>query len=119
MMEPTSKAEVVAFEHWLQADPAHARAYDEVQSISSLGTRLPSRLLARSSARTPSRLRPTFGLALVVVCLLLAGLWLTNPGAQPAYAAVSNPGPSARKTVVSGKSVSVRVDIGGRRIFKK
>src|SRR3546814_18067613 len=68
MMEPTSKAEVVAFEHWLQADPAHARAYDEVQSISSLGTRLPSRLLARSSARTPSRLRPTFGLALVVVC---------------------------------------------------
>src|SRR3546814_13510514 len=28
-------------------------------------------------------------------------------------------GPTARKSVVSGKSVSVRVDLGGRRIIKK
>src|SRR3546814_9062503 len=95
-MEPTSEAEVTAFEHWLQADSAHAQAYEEVESISSLGERLPRRLLAKSSARTPARLRPAFGLALVAVCLLAAGLWLTNPGIQPAYAAVSNPGPSVR-----------------------
>src|SRR3546814_10441917 len=80
MMEPTSEAEVTAFEHWLQADSAHAQAYEEVESISSLGERLPRRLLAKSSARTPARLRPAFGLALVAVCLLAAGLWLTNPG---------------------------------------
>src|SRR3546814_12577188 len=29
------------------------------------------------------------------------------------------PAPRARKSVVSGKSVSVRVDLGGRRIIKK
>src|SRR3546814_20153352 len=74
MMEPTSEAEVTAFEHWLQADSAHAQAYEEVESISSLGERLPRRLLAKSSARPPARLRPTFGLALLAVCLLAAGL---------------------------------------------
>src|SRR3546814_14675739 len=30
-----------------------------------------------------------------------------------------SPSPSDRKSVVSGKSVSVRVDLGGRRIIKK
>ena len=96
MMEPTSEAEVAAFEQWLQADAAHAQAYDQVQSISSLGARLPHRLLRGSSAPASPRLRPAFGLALVVVCLLAAGLWVTNPAAEPAYAAVSNPGPSVR-----------------------
>src|SRR3546814_11594894 len=95
-MEPTSEAEVTAFEHWLQADSAHAQAYEEVESISSLGERLPRRLLAKSSARTPARLRPAFGLALVAVCLLAAGLWLPNPGIQPAYAPGPNPAPSRR-----------------------
>src|SRR3546814_14136545 len=95
-MEPTSEAEVTAFEHWLQADSAHAQAYEEVESISSLGERLPRRLLAKSSARTPARLRPAFGLALVAACLLAAGLCLTNPGIQPAYPAVSHPNPSVR-----------------------
>src|SRR3546814_10207770 len=70
MMEPTSKAEVVAFEHWLQADPAHARAYDEVQSISSLGTRLPSRLLARSrSEEHTSELQSLMRNSYAVFCL--------------------------------------------------
>src|SRR3546814_20747315 len=35
---------------------------------------------------------------------------------QPAQSA---PAPVARKRVVSGKSVSVRLDLGGRRIIKK
>src|SRR3546814_4617838 len=87
------------------------QAYEEVESISSLGERLPRRLLAKSSARTPARLRPAFGLALVAVCLLAAGLWLTNPGIQPAYAAVSNPGPSVR-AVRLGDGTRVILDEG-------
>src|SRR3546814_13649392 len=39
-------------------------------------------------------------------------------GAIVAYSFMDLPGESDRKSVVSGKSVSVRVDLGGRRIIK-
>src|SRR3546814_20112089 len=41
-----------------------------------------------------------------------------QPGASPQGAARGSRGQD-RKSVVSGKSVSVRVDLGGRRSFKK
>src|SRR3546814_17554793 len=43
---------------------------------------------------------------------------LRRPCPFPAFSPGSAPGPD-RKSVVSGKSVSVRVDLGGRRLIKK
>lgn len=96
MLEPTSADEVAAFEAWLDEAPEHARAYHEVQRVSSLSTNLPSRLLHDEPAASTWRLRPALGLAAAIVLMVLAGLWLVAPGAQPAYAAVSNPGPAIR-----------------------
>ncbi len=96
MLEPTSADEVAAFEAWLDEAPEHARAYHEVQCVSSLGANLPRRLLHDEPATSTWRLRPAFGLAAAVVLMILAGVWLVAPGAQPAYAAVSNPGPAIR-----------------------
>src|SRR3546814_20213196 len=58
--------------------------------------------VARSSARRDG------------ICRCLA--WPACAGAAPGGRA---PSVSDRKSVVSGKSVSVRVDLGGRRIHKK
>src|SRR3546814_11611466 len=46
---------------------------------------------------------------------------LVDAGAVELYdlLAIDSISPSARKSVVSGKSVSVRVDLGGRSILKK
>src|SRR3546814_19074053 len=44
--------------------------------------------------------------------------WTSPLGKLPALKARKRPSPD-RKSVVSGKSVSVRVDLGGRRIIKK
>src|SRR3546814_13490597 len=41
------------------------------------------------------------------------------PNLQNRIAIVTGAAPGDRKSVVSGKSVSVRVDLGGRRIIKK
>src|SRR3546814_16861327 len=43
----------------------------------------------------------------------------SRTGCRPAGGTRSPPGPADRKSVVSGKSVSVRVDIGGRRLIHK
>lgn len=96
MMEPTSDAEVAAFEEWLEAAPTHAQAYDEIQSLSSLGAKLPRQLLDESPASSRWAFQPAFGFAAAILIMFVAGLWLDAPGAQPAYAAVSNPGPSIR-----------------------
>src|SRR3546814_20173932 len=40
-------------------------------------------------------------------------------GVNPAWRVMRYPPSSDRKSVVSGKSVSVRVDLGGRRIIKQ
>lgn len=96
MLEPTSADEVAAFEAWLDEAPEHARAYHEVQCVSSLGANLPNRLLHDQPAASTWRLRPAFGLAAAIVLVVLAGVWLVAPGAQPAYAAISNPGPAIR-----------------------
>src|SRR3546814_19076732 len=61
-----------------------------------IGTLLPMALA--TSAQTPLR-------------------WNVQPA--PSTAATPQPLPTDRKSVVSGKSVSARVDLGGRRIIKK
>lgn len=96
MSEPTSDAEVEAFENWIRSDPAHSKAYDALEPVSLLGSRLPHRLLDQPRRHWSSRLRPAFAYAAVVVLLLGGGFWLTSQGARPAYAAVSNPGPAVR-----------------------
>src|SRR3546814_17564265 len=50
--------------------------------------------------------------------LLSAGQYNTNPNATQGAGGASGVG-ADRKSVVEGKSVSVRVDRGGRRIIKK
>src|SRR3546814_19815329 len=44
---------------------------------------------------------------------------LSGPSVYPALTLAGLPCGNDRKSVVEGKSVSVRVDLGGRRIFKK
>src|SRR3546814_16322380 len=49
----------------------------------------------------------------------IAGKSVELDGEVPAIAVGAQPRTGDRKSVVSGKSVSVRVDLGGRRIIKK
>src|SRR3546814_15374080 len=51
-----------------------------------------------------------------IAAVLLAGAWFAFSGAGMLLSVVY---PLDRKSVVSGTSVSVRVDLGGRRIIKK
>lgn len=97
MMEPVSEAEVAEFEEWLERSPTNAQAYDEIQKLSSLGERLPRRLLFEQSVDRRWRFQPAFGFAAAIVVMLIAGLWLMSPISEPAYAAVSNPGPAIRE----------------------
>lgn len=106
MLEPTSEAEVQAFENWLRSDPAHPVAYGDVEPVSDFGVRLPRRLLARSGTGSV-RIRPSFGLAAAVTLFLGAGLWLTTQAPQAAQAAVSNPGPAVRGVRLSDGTVAI------------
>src|SRR3546814_11545662 len=70
---------------------------------------------------------PELTLSLPVAMSVTSGMNAIAHAAEGLYAQDSNPvmnlmaeeGIRDRKSVVSGKSVSVRVDLGGRRIIKK
>src|SRR3546814_12040563 len=55
--------------------------------------------------------------ASIVSPLVMTQLFKAFVGSDPIFGSVSWPG-ADRKSVASGKSVSVRVDLGGRRIIK-
>src|SRR3546814_19886618 len=67
---------------------------------------------ARSGAAT--EIRPDLQSRLCGLALALSGESRTHPAHQRDRHQAAD-----RKSVVSGKSVSVRVDLGGRRIIKK
>lgn len=114
MLEPSSEAEVEAFEAWLDADPAHGRTYAESEALAALSTRLPRRLLAgKSQSRPVSILRPAFAAAAAVVLLVGSAFVMTGPGRQSASAAIVNPGPAVRTyRLVDG--TMIMVDSGAR-----
>lgn len=124
MLEPSSEAEVDAFEDWLNADPAHPRAYAEVEANSTRAERLRRRLLFPANARGFA-LRPAFGVALAVLVATGAVLWVSGGAPSAAKAAISNPGPGVRSVRLqdgsrvqldSGAAVSVLLDPDVRRV---
>ena len=124
MLEPSSEAEVEAFEDWLKADPANPRAYAIAEANSARAERLPRRLLAPARIRSAG-LRPAFALALAALVATGAALWVSGGGLSPAEAAISNPGPGVRQVgfadgssiqLDSGAAVSVLLDRETRRV---
>src|SRR3546814_11429129 len=75
-----------------------------------------------SVSKAVSRLEASLGVTLLhrssrVVAVSTVGEGLL--GEARAMVAAATPAPADRKSVVSGKSVSVRVDLGGGRLIKK
>ena len=112
MLEPTSQAEVEAFEQWLETNPEHARLYAEFDGIAAVGERVPRRAFARTEKRVPSPpFRPGWVLAAVVLVAAVGGVWLVAHSSQPAQAAINNFGPSTR-AVRLGDGTAVLLDTG-------
>lgn len=126
MLEPASETEVQAFEAWLHADPGHAAAYAEAESLGALSARLPRRLLASPvSTSRPARLRPAYGVATAVILIISSALLITGQGPDAAHAAITNPGPAVRSyklsdgtTVIldSGSELAVAFERDGRTV---
>ena len=126
MLEPASETEVQAFEAWLHADPGHAAAYAEAESLAALSARLPRRLLASpASTSRPARLRPAYGVAAAVILIISSALLLTGQGPDAAHAAITNSGPAVRgfklsdgTTVIldSGSELAVAFERDGRTV---
>lgn len=109
MLEPSSEAEVAAFEAWLRADPRHARAYAWADTRTLQATRLSPRLLPAPAARDV-QLRPALAVALSVLVIGGALFW-TAARPDPAVAAFTNPGPGIR-TIVLDPATTLRLDVG-------
>ena len=126
MIEPASETEVQAFEAWLHADPSHAAAYAESESLAALSARLPRRLLASpASTSSLARLRPAYGVAAAVILIISSALLLSGQGPDAAHAAITNPGPAVRgfklsdgTTVIldSGSELAVAYERDGRTV---
>lgn len=113
MLEPSSEAEVDAFEAWLNADPEHPRAYAAAETNSARAERLPRRLLAAVGARD-SAFRPILGAVLAAGAAVGAIIWLSGggPGVPgTAEAALSNPGPGVRSVRLEDGS-TLKLDSG-------
>ncbi|QGN54062.1 FecR domain-containing protein [Novosphingobium sp. Gsoil 351] len=96
MLEPRSETEVAAFEAWLAADPAHPRAYADMEALTSAGAKLPRADYDIAPAAAPrGGWRPVAAMALAAVALV-AGVWAWQLASSPAFAAVSNFGPAVR-----------------------
>lgn len=104
MEEPSSHAQVEAFEEWLKADPAHLRAYRDSEAIAEAGTRLrlPSHIGASSSVMARGY-RPAFAIAASAAFAI--GLWTLIRAPAPAYAAVFNRGQATRVVALRDGSI--------------
>ena len=104
MEEPSSHAQIEAFEAWLKADPAHLKAYRESEAIAEAGTRLmsPSHLSASSFAMARGY-RPAFAIAASVAFAIV--LWSLIRVPAPAYAAVFNRGQATRVVALRDGSI--------------
>lgn len=110
MLEPSSEYEVEAFETWISADPAHARAYAVAEANAARAARLPRRL----AERTPSpriHWRPAFALGIAGLGAAGALLWMATAPSAPAEAAITNTGPGVRVVRLDDGS-SLQLDVG-------
>ena len=110
MLEPHSPELRARFEAWLGADPAHVKAYAELERFATLSQRLPAPERRRQrGAIGARRLTPAFG---VIAVVAIAATGLLFMGRETAtYAAVTNPGPAIRLYRLSdGSTVTLDVD---------
>ena len=102
MEEPSSGAQVDAFEEWLKANPAHLVAYRESEAVAEVGTHLPTLPLNRS-ALVVRRYHPAFAIAATAVLSL--GFWGLIRDPAPAYAAITNRGQATRIVALRDGSI--------------
>lgn len=104
MEEPSSQAQVTAFETWLKADPAHVRAYHELEGVAAVGARLsfPVPNIERSAVAS-SAFRPAFAVAASLVLAL--GTWWLVREPSAAYAAIYNRGHATRMVALRDGSI--------------
>jgi transmembrane sensor len=95
MLEPPTPDVQAEFQTWLAADPAHARAYDELEPFATLSQRLPRPVRERQHRTGIAVLRPAL-VALAVVLALAGALLAVAREPSAAVAAVVNPGPAIR-----------------------
>lgn len=128
MQEPSSEAEVTAFEAWLARDPAHPRAYAEIDAVNTATASVsrhpePSvRSASPSQRRTEARARfaPGWRRALaasLVLFLLVSAALLWKGTSPPAFAAITNPEEAVRGVRLSDGTVvwlDTRAEIGVR-----
>jgi len=110
MQEPRSKREVAAFESWLADDPAHARAYAEMEALSGAAAAVGARSRERAYAATWSGWRPALAAA-ALVAIVVTTVLAWGGFSDPAYARVSNTGESVRGVrLADGTEVWLDVD---------
>lgn len=107
MLEPSSPAEVQAFEAWIRSDPAHARSYAEFDRIAAVGERLPRRTLAAEGAGAQRPFRSGWALAAALLVCVFASLLLIGRASERAEAAITNFGPSVRTVRLSDRTAAI------------
>src|SRR3546814_20245117 len=99
------------------------RTFDEISigEEASLSRTLTSRdielFAAMSGDVNPAHVDEAFAESDMFHKIIAHGMW--GGALISAVLGTELPGPGDRKSVVTGKSVSVRLDLGGRRIIKK
>lgn len=111
MEAPRSAAQVGEFEAWLRSDPAHLRAYRELDLIADVGSRIPP---ARSAVPGPMARRRGLASALALAVALVgigAGSWWLIQERSPAFTAVANHS-SAVRIIALGDGSRIVLDTG-------
>ncbi len=110
MLEPHSPELRAAFEMWRAADPAHAKAYGEIERITGLAERLPSGHRRQAPIGRERLLRPAFAIAALAAIAFTGVLLLTRPAAPVTEMSLTNPGPAIRFMRLSDGSM-VTLDV--------
>src|SRR3546814_18752654 len=113
-------------------DPAATLSDDQIRELVRIGTTAPTsfhlqnwRFIAVRTSEAKARLSPIAWnqppISEAAVTFIVCGQLADSSVIPDRLAPLVEAGvmPADRKSVVSGKSVSVRVDLGGRRIIKK
>lgn len=124
MQEPESEREVSAFEDWLARDPAHARAYAEMEAINRAVSRVEAPRTLESRRAWQGGWRVALAGA-VLAAVVATSVLLTQGFAAPAFAAISNRGAAVRGVRLvdgtkvwldTGAEIGVKFDDGARAI---
>lgn len=113
MLEPQSAGLRAEFDAWFAADPAHARAYDELERLTTLATRLPNGEHRRALIGRERALRPAFGMAMAAAIAVGGVLLLARPDSPATEMALTNSGTAIRLLRLSDGS-TVTLDVATR-----